>query len=179
MLAFFGMLWYYIRAVRRQQQMKIRVWRSLVSRLNGVQEASSSNLDTRTMKTEGVFALSVFIFYLRFEQYNTTVRWTVACRRLDGGNTLILIPEGNQNAANLGTRTISVWNHWYNGSIRSFSFMFDLYWKQGVLITIWPFSCRSPANENGFFCFTAWSSPWWWPSNLLIVNFIGNRFIIG
>ena len=28
----------------------IRVWRSLVSRLNGVQEASSSNLDTRTKK---------------------------------------------------------------------------------------------------------------------------------
>ena len=28
--------------------MNIRVWRSLVSRLNGVQEASSSNLDTRT-----------------------------------------------------------------------------------------------------------------------------------
>ena len=29
-------------------QQNIRVWRSLVSRLNGVQEASSSNLDTRT-----------------------------------------------------------------------------------------------------------------------------------
>ena len=28
-----------------------RVWRSLVSRLNGVQEASSSNLDTRTMRS--------------------------------------------------------------------------------------------------------------------------------
>ena len=43
--------------------MKIRVWRSLVSRLNGVQEASSSNLDTRTMKTERVKTLSVFIFF--------------------------------------------------------------------------------------------------------------------
>ncbi len=31
-------------------QVNIRVWRSLVSRLNGVQEASSSNLDTRTKK---------------------------------------------------------------------------------------------------------------------------------
>ena len=41
----------------------------------------------------------------RFEQFNATVRWTVACRRLDGGNTLILIPLGNQNAANLDTRT--------------------------------------------------------------------------
>ena len=32
-------------------QENIRVWRSLVSRLNGVQEASSSNLDTRTKKS--------------------------------------------------------------------------------------------------------------------------------
>ena len=46
----------------RERQRNIRVWRSLVSRLNGVQEASSSNLDTRTMKTERAFALSVFIF---------------------------------------------------------------------------------------------------------------------
>ena len=32
-----------------EAQQNIRVWRSLVSRLNGVQEASSSNLDTRTI----------------------------------------------------------------------------------------------------------------------------------
>ena len=31
-------------------EMNIRVWRSLVSRLNGVQEALSSNLNTRTSK---------------------------------------------------------------------------------------------------------------------------------
>ena len=49
----------------------IRVWRSLVSRLNGVQEASSSNLDTRTTKTERAFALSVFIFFNdKFEPSN-------------------------------------------------------------------------------------------------------------
>ena len=42
----------------------IRVWRSLVSRLNGVQEASSSNLDTRTKKTERAFALPVFFFLI-------------------------------------------------------------------------------------------------------------------
>ena len=42
----------------------------------------------------------------RFEQSNATVRWTVACRRLDGGNSLILIPFGNQNVANLDTRTM-------------------------------------------------------------------------
>ena len=41
---------------------KIRVWRSLVSRLNGVQEASSSNLDTRTKKTGNAFAFPVFFF---------------------------------------------------------------------------------------------------------------------
>ena len=47
----------------RKTQAYIRVWRSLVSRLNGVQEASSSNLDTRTNKTERASALSVlFIF---------------------------------------------------------------------------------------------------------------------
>ena len=36
----------------------IRVWRSLVSRLNGVQEASSSNLDTRT-KSSGFLSKMV------------------------------------------------------------------------------------------------------------------------
>ena len=40
----------------------------------------------------------------RFEQFDATVQWTAACRRLDGGNTMILIPFGNQNAANLDTR---------------------------------------------------------------------------
>ena len=34
------------------RKLHIRVWRSLVSRLNGVQEASSSNLDTRTKLTK-------------------------------------------------------------------------------------------------------------------------------
>ena len=42
-------------------EQKIRVWRSLVSRLNGVQEASSSNLDTRTKKTEN-FGFQSFFF---------------------------------------------------------------------------------------------------------------------
>ena len=36
------------RSRRESGKQNIRVWRSLVSRLNGVQEASSSNLDTRT-----------------------------------------------------------------------------------------------------------------------------------
>ena len=35
----------------KEAKQNIRVWRSLVSRLNGVQEASSSNLDTRTKRS--------------------------------------------------------------------------------------------------------------------------------
>ena len=41
---------------------KIRVWRSLVSRLNGVQEASSSNLDTRTKNRNEHLLVPVFFF---------------------------------------------------------------------------------------------------------------------
>ena len=37
------------------------MWRSLVSRLNGVQEASSSNLDTRT-KTENRKVFGLFLY---------------------------------------------------------------------------------------------------------------------
>ena len=68
MLAFFELLWYHIEVAKRATK-NIRVWRSLVSRLNGVQEASSSNLDTRTMKTERAFALSVFIISRRDSNY--------------------------------------------------------------------------------------------------------------
>ena len=50
---------------RRERQQNIRVWRSLVSRLNGVQEASSSNLDTRTEKTEDLGFRSFFFLFLR------------------------------------------------------------------------------------------------------------------
>jgi len=35
-----------------------------------------------------------------FEQLIATVRWTVACRQLDGGNTLISIPTGMEMQAN-------------------------------------------------------------------------------
>ena len=41
----------------------IRVWRSLVSRLNGVQEASSSNLDTRTIKPKQLLLFRFYSFY--------------------------------------------------------------------------------------------------------------------
>ena len=51
------------RSRQESGKQNIRVWRSLVSRLNGVQEASSSNLDTRTMKSERTKVLSDFIFH--------------------------------------------------------------------------------------------------------------------
>ena len=38
------------------------MWRSLVARLNGVQEAAGSTPVTRTIKTEHTFVCSVFIF---------------------------------------------------------------------------------------------------------------------
>ena len=62
MLAFSDKVCYYIEAVSEQHN--IRVWRSLVSRLNGVQEASSSNLDTRTKETLTFERKSVFFLFL-------------------------------------------------------------------------------------------------------------------
>ena len=49
-LAFFQEVCYYIGAEKNSEKNNkdFRVWRSLVSRLNGVQEAASSNLVTRT-----------------------------------------------------------------------------------------------------------------------------------
>ena len=53
----------------RETQAFIRVWRSLVSRLNGVQEASSSNLDTRTKKALNSKEFSAFLllFYIKHD----------------------------------------------------------------------------------------------------------------
>ena len=42
------------------RQQNIRVWRSLVSRLNGVQEALSSNLNTRTTSEQALYGLLRF-----------------------------------------------------------------------------------------------------------------------
>ena len=98
-----------IYAGRVSDEVNIRVWRSLVSRLNGVQEASSSNLDTRTKKWETTYVVSHFLFRRkRFEPSNASVRWTLACRQLDGGNTMIFIPVGNENEPNLDTRTLKL-----------------------------------------------------------------------
>ena len=47
----------------------------------------------------------------RFEDLNETVHWTVACRQLDGGNTIIFLPTGKKNVNKSGRYVIE------NGSI--------------------------------------------------------------
>ena len=42
----------------------------------------------------------IFISRMGFEQLIATVRWTVACRQLDGGNTLISISTGMEMQTN-------------------------------------------------------------------------------
>ena len=62
----------------------------MVSRLNGVQEASSSNLDTRTKKSRNSF--HCFCFFLsveRFEPRNATLRWRVVRCGFDRIDSLI------------------------------------------------------------------------------------------
>ena len=54
-----------------------------------VQDAGSSNLPTRTKKEEQLFAVLLFCFEGRFEQSNTSVRWTLVRFRLDGIDTLL------------------------------------------------------------------------------------------
>ena len=87
MLSYFG----------AEAQEKIRVWRSLVSRLNGVQEASSSNLDTRTKKAETTFVVSAIFFCVEIRKNK--------CRcPVD----ICLIParrDRHYNVTNLDTRT--------------------------------------------------------------------------
>ena len=58
-VAFSEKVWY-INQADLNSKSNIRVWRSLVSRLNGVQEASSSNLDTRTKEQVSSEACSFF-----------------------------------------------------------------------------------------------------------------------
>jgi len=38
----------------------------------------------------------------RFEDLNADVRWTSACRQLDGGNSIIFLPIGKKNANKSG-----------------------------------------------------------------------------
>ena len=51
--------------------------------------------------------VSGFLFCAaRFEYLNATVRWTVACRQLDGGNTIIFIPPGMKMQTNLASSSV-------------------------------------------------------------------------
>ena len=63
-LAFLKKPWYIIvvGCETQQTKQKIRVWRSLVSRLNGVQEAAGSSPVTRTKRKSKDF---LFLFFLR------------------------------------------------------------------------------------------------------------------
>ena len=76
-LAFSGPVCYHIGA--EGNSAKIRVWRSLVSRLNGVQEALSSNLSTRTKTTENN-AFSVVFLFEKFSDIlqNGLTFWSIA-----------------------------------------------------------------------------------------------------
>ena len=78
---------------------KIRVWRSLVSRLNGVQEAAGSNPVTRTKKWELPFGNSHFLFcgWIRTHS-NATCRWHVAGRRSRRRPHIYFHSPRNENA---------------------------------------------------------------------------------
>ena len=67
-----------------------RAWLSLVERVLWEHEAAGSNPVARTKKTRhpnGVSCLFAFGKDRIRTHFNGTVRWTVPCRRLDGGNT--------------------------------------------------------------------------------------------
>ena len=55
------------------QRDNIRVWRSLVSRLNGVQEALSSNLNTRTTKVPKSVDFGTFFVFGRLPNKRKTM----------------------------------------------------------------------------------------------------------
>ena len=65
------------------RKLHIRVWRSLVSRLNGVQEASSSNLDTRTMQSVLIGSeypvMDTLLFYFLKSSYCKAFRGVAEC----------------------------------------------------------------------------------------------------
>ena len=65
-----------MQAVERRKQVNIRVWRSLVSRLNGVQEAAGSNPVTRTKNTVKSYGFTVFLLlFYRLLNIAVGVSW--------------------------------------------------------------------------------------------------------
>ena len=49
-------------------------------------------------KTHTIWCVSFFCGKSRFEDLNADVRWTSACRQLDGGNSIIYLSYGKINA---------------------------------------------------------------------------------
>ena len=75
-----------------------------VERILGKDEVASSNLASSS-KTKAHPKGWAFLFWTmgRFEKFDTTVRWTVACRRLRGGNTLVAVHSRAKMQTNLAS----------------------------------------------------------------------------
>ena len=80
------------------RQQNIRVWRSLVSRLNGVQEALSSNLNTRTKEASSVMRVLLFCFQVSRTQCLLHLNKRPKAVTPQSGGTAL--------SSNLNTRTI-------------------------------------------------------------------------
>ena len=74
-------------------------------------------------KAETVSTVSAFFFSNeRFEHLNASVRGTLACRQLDGGNTIIILPSGKNNANESRHSDHLPMESWIHGSIGIFVF---------------------------------------------------------
>ena len=60
----------------------------------GCREFESRHSDHQSRKS--ICSLGFYLLLVRLERSNATVRWTVACRRLDGGNTSIFFLSGRK-----------------------------------------------------------------------------------
>ena len=66
----------------------------------------------------------VLSFDGRFEYSNATVRWTVACRQLDGGNSLLDAHRASrQRISPLGPSPYGIMDTWFH---RDFFFMIEI-----------------------------------------------------
>ena len=80
--------------------MKYLIISIFAARKCGLKVISKLGIKDKTKTT--CFDRSFFVLeksrIARFENLNATVRGTVACRQLDGCNTIIFIPIGTENA---------------------------------------------------------------------------------
>ena len=67
----------------------------------GCREFESRHSDHKSRKS--IRSLGFYLLTERLKRSNATVRWTVACRRLDGGNTSIFFPSEKMQTS-LATR---------------------------------------------------------------------------